>query len=91
MPKHDTGAGSLLIRSINGAGLLVLLGAVTFGGIEWARIKDHCAVQAEKERKQEAIDQQQDQTLKMMNDALIRIDVNVQRMQKDIELLLDSL
>lgn len=86
------GAGSLFVKSLNGAGLLALLAAVAVGGLRWGDLDDlqedftgHCESQVTTEKDQAQIDKQQDATVRMMNEAMLRIDFNVQDIQKDMD------
>lgn len=85
------GFGNWVVRSLNGIGLIGILGAAIVIGVEWASLSRlridlaaHCLKQVEREERQNQLDLQQDKVVQMYNEALIEIRTNTENMKDDI-------
>lgn len=97
MPNRN-GAGSMLVRAVNGAGILGVLTVVALGAYEWkdmesmkSNVANHMRIQEAWQTEQGTRDRQQDEAVNMMNSAMIRIEVNTQNMQTDLDEIKDIL
>jgi len=91
MPNRN-GAGTWLVKTLNGVGLIAVFGAVAMGAIKWCDVdrlqedvKAHCTQQDAKWSDQKSLDTQQDKVVQMYNEALIRIEGKQEGMKEQLD------
>ncbi|MFH0981809.1 MAG: hypothetical protein V2A79_09750 [Planctomycetota bacterium] len=88
---NHNGAGNWIVKSLNGMGLLAILGAVALGALEWGNVKRlesdvavHCKEQQQKWSSQQQLDREQDKIVEMYNQALVRIEAQTEGMKDQL-------
>lgn len=90
--SNRIGAGNWIVKTLNGVGLVAIFAAVAMGAMKWGDVNRletdvaiHCQQQDAALTKQSQIDNQQDKTVQMYNEALIRIEGKMEAMKEQQE------
>jgi len=88
---NKAGAGTWLVKTLNGMGLIAVFGAVAIAAMKWGDVdrlqedvKTHCTQQEARWSDQKVLDTQQDKVVQMYNEALIRIETKQEAMKEQL-------